>query len=464
MSFLDKKSFQDIKEASKVSGLSKSLNWFDLILIGLGAIIGVGVFVTTGTIAANYAGPAVNLSFLLAGLVCIFVALTYAELASMLPTSGSIYTYSYVAYGEIFAWLASGSIFMEFNFGISLVSLGWSGYFKGVLENIGITLPETLSKSYASGGLIDLPAFCIVALLAYTCYMGTKDSKKLNTFLVFVKFAVIATFLALSVTKIDFNNWSTFNPFGFSGIVSGASLCFLSYTGFGAIAAAAEECENPKRDLAIGIIGSLVLSTIVYVILSSALTLIAPYNELGNAQPLAYALAKNGSNIGGALVAVGAIFGAAAVLLMMIYGLSRIFYAIGRDGLMPKALAVLHPVHESPHRMIVLIATLGVVIANFASMDTVFQSLCMASILNCMIVSGTAIYFRFKEPNAERPFMCPMIYLVGPIALLACSYLLYDLMFVSGTLTLKPSGVMFLGVFVIMFVLYVAYKPFREAK
>lgn len=429
MKFLRKKKFEEVRESSTTSGLNKSFGAFDLVMFGLGAIIGVGVFVVTGQVAAEYSGPAVTLSYAIAGIICIFAAFAYTELAAMLPTSGSVYTYSYVALGEIFAWLIGSVIILELGFGAGVVAKGWSGYMQGLLASGGIKLPYALTHTPGDGGIINLPALLISLFIGFILYLGTKDSKKLNTLLVFVKMAAIFVFVITAAPHFKISNWENFMPFGFQNVLAGSSLLFLGFTGFGTIATAAEECKNPKRDLMIGIIGSLVLAIIVYVLIGGLLTGIVPFSELNNAHPLAHALNLNGSNIGSAIVATGAICGMTTVLMMQIFGLSRIFYVVARDGLLPKSFAKLHPKYDTPYVTIIIFSLMVGILAAFCPMQALNQMTNMGAIIDYIAVAFIVMLFRFTLPKANRPFKCPAIFIVAPIALIACTGLLYKLMF-----------------------------------
>jgi len=419
-----KKDFDSIRENAANSSLAKNLTALDLILIGLGAIVGAGAFVVTGQVAAQYAGPAVMVSYAIAGLVCIFVALAYAELAVMLPTSGSVYTYSYVAYGEIFAWIMGSVMFLEMGFGAASVAAGWSSYVQGILLEIGISLPESLRDVPANGGLVNLPAMGIVLFAGLVVYLGTKDSKKLNTILVVIKFLAITAFVIAAAPHFDQRNWTNFVPFGFDGVVTGSSILFFAFNGFGVIATASEECKNPKRDITIGIVGALILSTIIYVIIGGLATGIISFDQLNNAEPLSYALKQSGSHMGSIIVGIGAICGMTTVLMMQIYGISRIFYVIARDGLLPKSLSELHPKHGSPYKALMVIVPLIALICGFLPFDMISKLTSMGGIIDYICVTSIVIYLRVKMPNALRPFQCPGVFIIAPIALLACSYLL----------------------------------------
>lgn len=461
MSFLRKKSFESVKEIGSSSGLSKTLGAFDLILLGLGAMIGTGVFVVTGIIAAKFSGPAVMLSYAIAGITCIFVAFVYTELAAMLPTSGSIYTYSYVAFGEVFAWIIGSVIILELGFASGIVAAGWSGYVQGLLRYGGIYLPKAIATVPANGGIINLPAFLISVAIGFVLYLGTKDSKKLNAILVFIKMAAILVFIFAATPHFDASNWSNFMPFGFSNVLVGASILFLAFTGFGTIATAAEECKNPKRDIMIGIIGSLVLTTIVYVAMAGLVTGIAPFDQLNNDQPLAYALALNNSKIGLAVVSIGAVCGMMTVLMMNIYGTSRIFYAIARDGLLPKSFAKLHPKYDSPYITIIIFASLAAILGGFCSTGLLTQLTSMGAIIDYITVATIVLLFRTRLPNAQRPFKCPLVYIITPFIICACVYLLFIQVF-DGEFNLHTAGRALLIWFVTIFALYIVRSFFMK--
>ena len=454
MSFLHKKSFESIRELGRTSGLSKTLGAFDLILLGLGAIIGTGVFVVTGIVAAKYAGPAVMLSYVIAGVTCVFVALAYTELATMLPASGSIYTYSYVAFGEMFAWLMGSVIILELGFSAGVVAAGWSGYVQAILSAGGITLPKALTTVPMNGGIINLPALLIVLFVTFILYLGTKDSKRLNAILVFIKMGAIFAFVVSAVPHFEATNWENFMPFGIENMAKGASILFFALTGFGTIAATAEECKNPNRDLMIGIIGSLVISTIVYVIIAGLVTGIAPFDQLNNDQPLAHALTLNNSNIGSAIVATGAVCGMTTVLMMQIYGTSRIFYVIARDGLLPKSFAKLHPKYDSPYVTILIFSALAAVLGAFCPTEILTQLSSMGSLIDYIMVALIVMIFRIKMPDVERPFKCPAAFVIIPLVLVACTYLLWIQIF-DGDFNLMIAGRMLMYWFILMFALYI---------
>jgi len=458
MSFFRKKSFDSIKESVGDSGLAKTLTAFDLILFGLGAIIGTGVFVFTGLVAAKHSGPAVTLSYAIAGLTCVFVALAYTELAAMLPTSGSVYSYSYVAFGEMLAWLMGGVLVVELCFAAAAVSAGWSAYVQGLFESGGIKLPSYLANVSSQGGFINLPATLVTLIVGVILYQGTKDSKKLNAILVFIKMIAVSAFIIAAAPHFDIKHWENYMPYGFDDVLVGSSILFFAFTGFGSLASCAEECKNPKKDLMIGIIGSLVLSTVVYVVMGGLVTGIVPFTELNNAQPLAKALALNGSHIGSFIVATGAICGMTTVIMMNIYAQSRIFYVMARDGLLPRHFTKIHPKHDSPHVTIVVFTVITSILAGFFPYDILGQLASMGALLDYIAVSIIVMLFRVKYPEAPRSFRCPALFIVAPVSLVACIYLLSKQV-IDREGTLLITGKILGFWFIAMFLLYLVRKP-----
>jgi basic amino acid/polyamine antiporter, APA family len=425
------KTLLQIREAASSSNLAKTLTAFDLIVLGIAAVIGTGIFVITGP-ASQLSGPALPLSFLLSGLVCLCVALVYTEIATMIPTSGSVYTYAYLALGEVMAWIVGMLILIEFAIGGSSVAAGWSAYMVQILHNMGITLPHALVNVPANGGICNLPAILIASLITYITIRGTKDSALLNNILVVVKLAAIVLFVLIAFPHVDTANWEDFTPHGFTGVAKGAAFVFLAFGGFDSLATAAEECKNPKRDLMIGLIGSLLICTVVYMIVSGVLTLIVPYTELNNAKPLSHALSLNGSRIGSALVAVGGVAGMTTVMLVNIYAQSRIFYAMSRDGLLPKFFSKMHARFASPYISVIIT---GIIVA-FASGFMPIKILGALNSLGILAVFSIAcvvvLILRFKMPEVERPFKCPLVFIISPIAILSCCYLMSTLLPIVG--------------------------------
>ncbi len=427
-----KKNIEDLIKLSKENSLKKTLGAFDLIMLGIGCTIGTGIFVITGIAAATYAGPAISISYLIAAIVCIFAGLAYAELASMVPVSGSAYTYSYAVLGEFIAWLVGWGLILEYGVGASTVALGWSGYVVGILETSGISLPNHLIRSPSSGGIINLPAIIITCFIGLLLVRGTKESITLNRVLVGIKLAVIFIFLIIATPMIKLENWSNFAPFGISGIFIGAATVFYAYIGFDAVATAAEECKNPKKDLPIGIIFSALICAILYIAVSLVLTGIADYTTLNNPEPLARALRENGNNIGSALVATGAVAGITSVLLVLIYGQSRIFFVMSRDGLIPKPFSKLSKKFKTPSVSVVVVTLCVSLVSGFFPLKTLSHITSLGTLFSFIVVALGVIVLRIREPERKRSFTCPAVFITAPLAIAGCSYLIYNLLLENG--------------------------------
>ncbi|MFZ9595754.1 MAG: amino acid permease [Bdellovibrionia bacterium] len=428
MKFFRIKTLKEVQAEAQKTELKKNLGAMDLVLLGLGSIIGTGIFVLTGLAAAKYAGPSITVSFLLSAVACIFTALAYAELASMLPVSGGAYSYAYVTLGEGPAALVGWSVLMLCTFGAATVAAGWSGYFTGVLANLGVVLPDALVKIPSEGGIINLPAVLIVAFLSFFLIRGTSEAAKLNAILVVVKLAAIVGFIIAAVPYIDMANWEVFAPNGMFGITAGAGFIFMAYTGFDTLASSAEECRNPNRDLPIGIIGSLVGSAILYIIVSGLLTAIAPYPSLDNAEPIAHALRLNGVNFGAKLVATGAIAGMTTVILSQIYGFSRITMVMSRDGMLPACFSKLNKRFSTPHFGIFLGGALVALVAGLVPVSTLGQLSSMATLSVFTFVSIGVMVLRYKNPHEARSFRCPAVYLVASTSSALCFFLFTQLL------------------------------------
>jgi APA family basic amino acid/polyamine antiporter len=421
------KSINLIKEGAEAKGLKKTLGATDLVLLGIGCIIGTGIFVLTGVAAAKYAGPGIMLSFVLSGLACAFAALAYAELAAMVPVAGSAYTYTYAALGEIIAWIVGWNLILEYSVGSSAVAAGWSGYVVGLLQSAGIALPKAYTAVPADGGIVNLPAVLIALFLSMLLVRGTKESVTLNKVLVVVKLIAVFIFLALAGPKVNPANWTPLMPYGFSGVAAGAAIIFFAYIGFDAVATAAEECRNPNRDLPIGIVGSLVVCTILYIVVAGVLTGVVPYTELNNAEPVAYALRAIGYNIGSALVGTGAIAGITTVLLVLMYGQTRVFFAMSRDGLIPASICKVHPKYGTPHIITIVAGIAVALIAGFTPIGIIAE-LTNIGTLFAFVVSAIGVWvLRITRPDLERPFKCPAVSVIAPLAILSCGYLMYNL-------------------------------------
>jgi APA family basic amino acid/polyamine antiporter len=427
-----KKTIEDLVASSEKNSFKKTLGAFDLIMIGIGCTIGTGVFVVTGVAAATYAGPAIALSYLLAAIVCVFAGLAYAELASMVPVSGSAYTYSYAVLGEFIGWLVGWGMILEYGVGAASVALGWSGYIVGILKNGGVNLPTALSQSPEDGGIVNLPAIGITVFIGLLLIRGTKESVTLNRILVATKLSVIFLFLIIATPMVKLENWSNFAPFGISGIFIGAATVFYAYIGFDAVATAAEECKNPKRDLPIGIIASAVICAILYISVALVLTGISHYTTLNNPEPLARALRENGNNIGSALVATGAVAGITSVLLILIYSQSRVFFVMSRDGLIPKPFSKIHKKFGTPNVSLLFVTAAVAIVSGFFPLKTLSHITSLGTLFSFMVVAFGVLVLRIKDPNRPRTFKCPAVYVTVPLAIAGCGYLVYTLLIENG--------------------------------
>lgn len=408
--------------------LKRVLNPFELVLFGIGAVVGTGIFVITGVAAANFAGPAVVVSFVVSGIVCLFAALCYAEFAAMVPVAGSAYTYSYVSLGEIWAWIIGWDLFLEYSVAVAAVAIGWSGYVVNLLQEVGITLPAALvNPPGVAGGLINLPAVLIITAITALLIIGVKESARINTVIVVVKVAVILLFLYLGFSHIDPANWNPFLPFGWGGVVTGAAIVFFAYIGFDAVSTTAEEVRNPQRDLPIGLLGSLLIATVLYVAVSLVLTGIVPYADLNVPAPVAFALDRIGIAWGGALVSVGALLGITSVLLVLLFGQTRIIFAMSRDGLLPAAFRKVHPVFRTPVNVTLLVGLVTAAIASLLPLGSVAELVNIGTLAAFIIVSAGVIVLRRTRPDAPRPFRVPLVPALPLLTILSCGYLIVAL-------------------------------------
>lgn len=429
--------------------LKRTMGTLDMILLGIGCVIGTGIFVITGVAAAQNAGPGIIISFIISGLACLFTALAYAELASMVPAAGTVYAYSYASIGEIAAWITGWCLILEYSVGASVVAAGWSGYMAGILKSFGIDLPHTLSAIPAEGGLVNLPAVMIVLALTLLLVRGTRESALLNKVLVAIKLLVVVIFILLALPFVNTANWTPFMPFGIFGVAQGAAIIFFAYTGFDAVATAAEECHNPRRDLPMGIIVSLLICMLLYIIVAAVLTGIVPYRELDNAAPVTYALSSIGNHLGAAIVGVGAITGITTVLLVLIYGQSRILYAMSRDGLIPKGVCEVHKHYGTPYKITVLIGIFVALVAGFMPISDMAKLSNIGILFAFIIASTGAMILRITNPDADRPFRCPFLVIVALISIFSCSFLMFILD--------VNTWLMFIGWLILGAIFYFAY-------
>lgn len=422
----------DVEQGTKA--LKRTLSALDLTLLGIGAIIGTGIFVLTGTAAANQAGPAIVLSYTIAGLACGFAALCYAEFAAMIPISGSAYTYAYATLGEIFAWMIGWDLILEYAVGSMTVAVGWSGYFQRILAGFGYHLPAWMSASPdpAAGSLANVPAMIIVLGIMVLLVVGVRESARFNAAMVAVKLAAVAFFILIGFTYVKPDNWSPFMPYGFSGVMTGAAVVFFAYIGFDAVSTTAEEAKNPSRDLPIGIIASLIICTLLYLIVAGILTGIVPVVQYKadmqflNA-PVGYALAVINKDWAAGLVSAGAVAGITSVLLVMLMSQPRIFFAMSRDQLLPAGVSRVHPRFRTPYITTIITCVIVAAVAGFVPITVLGEMTSIGTLFAFVVVSLAVIVLRIKRPDARRPFRVPGGFIIPVLGVLACVYLMVSL-------------------------------------
>jgi APA family basic amino acid/polyamine antiporter len=407
--------------------LKKTLTAWDLTALGIGAIIGTGIFVLIGTAIVGDAhrpgaGPGIVLSFVLSGLTCAFAALCYAEFAAMIPVAGSAYTYSYATLGEFLAWLTGWNLILEYGVACVAVAIGWSGYFNNILKLAGIELPywATHPPGGPDAGIANFPAAIIVLLVTVILVIGVKESARATGVIVIVKLAVILLFIAVGSSSIEPSNWVPFMPYGFSGVGAAAAIVFFAYIGFDAVSTTAEEARNPQRDIPIGIIASLGICTVLYIVVAAILTGLVPYGKIDIHAPVAEALRVAGFQWGAAVVATGAVAGISSVLVVMMIGQIRVFFAMSRDRLLGPWLSAVHPKYRTPHHATLLtgigVAVLSALIPIGDAADMTNIGTLFAFVLVCIGV----IVLRYTKPNHPRPFRVPLMPWIPIFGMLAC--------------------------------------------
>jgi len=408
-------------------GLLRSLSALDLVFMGIGAIIGAGVFVLTGIAAATKAGPAVVFSYALAGAAAMFAALSYAELASSIGGTGSAYSYAYAGFGELIAWIIGWDLLLEYAMSVSTVAIGWSGYVANLFAAAHLPLSYAFTTNPFEGGIINgLGVLIVLTLCALLC-IGVKHSMRVNNAAVFIKLITIAIFIFTAILHIRLENWHSFLPFGWHGITQGAALVFFAYIGFDALSTAVEEAQNPQRNVPIGIIGSLVICTTIYILISALLTLIVPYTTLNVSSPVADALLNLGYEITAGLIAAGAIAGLTTVILIMYYGLTRVCLAIARDGLLPINIARIHPQTHTPIRIIVVAGIITAIIAGFAPINRAAELVNIGTLFAFILVCAGVIILRITHPDMPRPFKAPFSPITPILGIIFCFYLMINL-------------------------------------
>lgn len=448
-SYLSRKSIRDVVAAGEESRLPRTLGPASIVAIGIGAIVGAGIFVLTGTAAAEYAGPAIILSFALAAVACTFVGLCYAELVSMLPVSGSTYTYTYASMGELAAWVIGWDLILEYTMGAATVAVGWSGYVVSLLASFGIDFPRALAMPPGTAvagpdgtmvhGIVNLPAAGIVIVLTGLLVAGTRESSLLNNVMVAIKLLVVVAFVALGVFYVDARNWHPFIPantgefghFGLSGVLRGAAVVFFAFLGFDTVSTTAQEALRPQRDVPIGILGSLIVCTLLYIAVAAVLTGIVPFTELNIADPIARGVDAIGFGWFSALVKAGALTGLTTVVLVLLYAQARIFYAMSEDGLLPKLFATLHPRLRTPYLSQILIGCTVGTLAAFLPVGILGEMVSIGTLLAFASVCIAVLYLRRVEPSAARPFRVPASPAVPVLGVAFCLLLMAGLPLVT---------------------------------
>ncbi len=451
--------------------LKRTLGSMDLIALGIGAIIGTGIFAVIGTAAAGGpdhlgAGPGVALSFIITAIACAFCALCYAEFAALVPIAGSAYTYSYSTLGELVAWIIGWDLIIEYAVGNVAVAIAWAAYFHQLFDGMGVHIPAWLSVDYrsahqaadavtAAGGVVSpalalnyeawtthpsvagIPiifnflAFMIVMGVTWLLVRGIKESAKANNIMVVLKVIILLFFIGVGAMYVKPENWTPFMPNGFGGVWTGASLIFFAFIGFDAISTAAEECKNPGRDMPVGIIGSLVICTIVYVATAMVLTGMEPWSNLGVADPLAFAFSNHGLNWSAGIVSLGAVLSMTAVLLVFQLGQPRIFFAMSRDGLLPKYFAKVHPKYQTPHVTTIWTGIVVAVLSGVANINEIVELTNIGTLFAFVLVCAGIIILRRTDPNRPRAFRTPFVPLVPLLGIAMCIYLMAGLPWVT---------------------------------
>lgn len=423
-------------EAAAGQRLAKTLGWPHLIALGVGAIVGTGIYTLTG-VGAERAGPAVILAFAIAGAVCACAALCYAELATMIPAAGSAYTFSYTALGETIAWVVGWSLILEYSLACSTVAVGWSGYLVGWIQALGVTLPPALLVGPHGGGIINLPAVLVALAVMGMLVAGTRESATLNIVLVIVKLVALAVFVTFALPAFDSGNLQPFMPYGFGsteidgvkrGVMAAAAIVFFAFYGFDAVATSAEEARNPGRDLTIGIVGSMLVCTAIYMAVAVAAVGAVPFRDLANSsEPLALVLRTLGQPQAAYLIALAAVVALPSVILVMMYGQSRIFFVMARDGLLPRWLSVVSPRSGAPTRITLITGVAIAIVAGLVRLDKIAELANAGTLIAFISVGASLIVLRRRAPDAERRFRCPAPNVVGSLAIMGCLYLIASL-------------------------------------
>jgi APA family basic amino acid/polyamine antiporter len=434
--FGPRKSIHTMSSHQEAHQLAKTLSWPHLIALGVGAIVGTGIYTLTG-VGAERAGPAVILAFAIAGAVCACAALAYAEMATLIPAAGSAYTFSYTAMGEGIAWIVGWSLILEYSLACSTVAVGWSGYLVGWIQAAGVTLPQELLVGPHAGGIINLPAVVVALSVMGMLIAGTRESATLNIILVVIKLVALSVFVAFALPAFQADNLQPFMPYGFGstevmgekrGVMAAAAIVFFAFYGFDAVATSAEEAKNPGRDLTIGIVGSMLVCTIIYMAVAVAAVGALPYTALANSpEPLALVLRSLQQPVAAHLIALAAVVALPSVILVMMYGQSRIFFVMARDGLLPRRLAKVSQRTGAPTLITLVTGVSVAAVAGFFRLDEIAELANAGTLVAFISVGACLMILRRRFPELPRLFRCPAPYVVGTLAILGCIYLFISL-------------------------------------
>ena len=450
--FFKKKTLEDFSAQREGSGMLRTLSTLDLTFLGIGGIIGSGVFVLTGIGAARYAGPGIVLSFVAAGLLCMLVGLAYAELASLIPAAGSAYAYTFASLGEGMAFLCGWSLIIGYIVTASAVAVGFSAYFSGMMASLGMEIPKALLTTAPEGGIINLPAVVITLLIGVILAHGTKESSRLNAILISLTLCAIVGYVVVTTPHMDIaKNMEPFLPFGAAGIMTGAAVVFFSFMGFDTVATSAEECKTPEKSLPIGIIASVFVCLCIYAVVAFVLTATVNYADLDRADPVAYCLRLIGYPGFANLVTVGILFGMITTLIVYIFGQARVFYAMSRDGFLPKAMANIHPKYGTPYFITLVGSVIIAFIAGCVPMLYIVELANTGVLAAFFIVFVGLIALRRNSPELPRTFTFPMLYVLAPIGMLVCLYLIWALSLVT--------NITFIVLMILGFFFYNSYAP-----